>query len=179
MIGVIENILHSTAKMCRSTITPSFMYHVQALTADSTSFSSFVRLCKRKSRQWLLVCQCGKMWVYQTITTNPCRHINAELLLMSTQYSFSYNSQIKCFWTHVNIDIFSCFGIWNSCPKFIRTFQLQPVYSIVFSRLCAFRISSGYLIPAHFVILTHYVTFNCRETNSHFKERGFEGYIHI
>jgi hypothetical protein len=65
------------------------------------------------------------MWAYQTIT---CAHINAELLLVSTQYSFSYNSQIKCFWTHVDTDIFSYFGMQNSSPKFVRTFQLQPVY---------------------------------------------------
>jgi hypothetical protein len=26
------------------------------------------------------------------------------------------------------MDIFSCFGMWNSFPKFVRTFQLHPVY---------------------------------------------------
>jgi hypothetical protein len=43
-------------------------------------------------------------------------------------YSFSYNSQLKIFRTQVNIGIFSCFGMWNSCPKFVRTFQLHSVY---------------------------------------------------
>jgi hypothetical protein len=43
-------------------------------------------------------------------------------------YSFSHNSQIKCFRTRVDIDIFSCLGMWNSCPKFVRTFQLHPAY---------------------------------------------------
>jgi hypothetical protein len=40
-------------------------------------------------------------------------------------YSFSYDSQIKCFRTHVHIDIFSCFGMWNSCPKLARTFHTR------------------------------------------------------
>jgi hypothetical protein len=42
-------------------------------------------------------------------------------------YSFSYNSQIKYFWTHIDMDIFYCFGVWNSCPKFVDTFQLHSV----------------------------------------------------
>jgi hypothetical protein len=32
--------------------------------------------------------------------------------------SATYNSQIKCFWTHVDTNIFSCFVMWNSCPNF-------------------------------------------------------------
>jgi hypothetical protein len=27
------------------------------------------------------------------------------------------------------MDIFSCFGMWNSGPKFVRTFQLHPAYT--------------------------------------------------
>jgi hypothetical protein len=42
--------------------------------------------------------------------------------IMHVQYSFSYNSQIKCFRTYVDMDIISCFGTWNWCPKFVRTF---------------------------------------------------------
>jgi hypothetical protein len=57
------------------------------------------------------------METYQTVTNSPWPHINAELLLVSTQYSFSCNSQIKCFWTHVDMDFFPCSGMWNSCPK--------------------------------------------------------------
>jgi hypothetical protein len=52
---------------------------------------------------------------------------HSEHLLM---FSFIFDSQIKCFWTHVDMDIFSCFGTWNSCPKFVPTFQLHSVYSI-------------------------------------------------
>jgi hypothetical protein len=26
------------------------------------------------------------------------------------------------------MDILSCFGMWNSCPEFVRTFQLHRVY---------------------------------------------------
>jgi hypothetical protein len=47
-----------------------------------------------------------------------------HLLLM---YSFSCTSQIKCFRTYVDMNIVSCFGVWNSCPKFVRTFQLYSV----------------------------------------------------
>jgi hypothetical protein len=46
------------------------------------------------------------MWAYQTVTNNPWPHINAELLLLSTQYSLSYNSQIKCFQLHVDMNFF-------------------------------------------------------------------------
>jgi hypothetical protein len=45
-------------------------------------------------------------------------------------YSLSHNSQIKYFWTYVGMDIFSCFGMCNSCPKFVCTFQLHPVYGV-------------------------------------------------
>jgi hypothetical protein len=41
-------------------------------------------------------------------------------------YSFSCNSQITCFHTHIVVDIF-CIGMWNFGTKFVRTFQLHPV----------------------------------------------------
>jgi hypothetical protein len=69
LIRVTENISHSTAKMCRSTI-------------------------------------------------------------MHVQHSFRCNSQTKCFRTHVDMDIFSCFVMWNSCPKFIHNFQLHSVCNL-------------------------------------------------
>jgi hypothetical protein len=31
------------------------------------------------------------------------------------------------------MDIFSCFGMWNSCPKFVCDFQLQPYRPIFFA----------------------------------------------
>jgi hypothetical protein len=37
-------------------------------------------------------------------------------------------SQFKYFRTHADLDIFSCFGMWNSCPKFVRSFQVHPVF---------------------------------------------------
>jgi hypothetical protein len=59
------------------------------------------------------VVACNPMWqnmrAYRTITNNPWPHINAEPLVVSTQYSFSYNSQTECFWTHIDIDIFFLF----------------------------------------------------------------------
>jgi hypothetical protein len=42
-------------------------------------------------------------------------------------YSFNYNSQIKRFRTHVDVDTFSRFGTWNACPKSVLTFQLYSV----------------------------------------------------
>jgi hypothetical protein len=50
--------------------------------------------------------------------------------ILSTYYTctlFSCNSQIKCFRTHVDMDIFSYFGMWNFRPKFALTVQLHPV----------------------------------------------------
>jgi hypothetical protein len=41
-----------------------------------------------------------------TITTSPCSLITAEMLLVSIQHPFSYNSRIKCFQTHVDITFF-------------------------------------------------------------------------
>jgi hypothetical protein len=48
--------------------------------------------------------------------------------LLQTCY-FSYNTRIKCFRTHVDMAFFSCFATGNSCPKFVRTFQLRPVHN--------------------------------------------------
>jgi hypothetical protein len=76
------------------------MYHIRALTASGTVS---VALAGH------IVVACKQMWqimrAYQTICNNPCPHINAELLLVSTQYSVSYNSHIKCFRTHVYMNI--------------------------------------------------------------------------
>jgi hypothetical protein len=37
--------------------------------------------------------------------------------------SFCKNSQIECFPTRVDTDSFTCFGMWNSCSKFVSTFN--------------------------------------------------------
>jgi hypothetical protein len=60
----------------------------------------------------------AKQWACQTFANDPYPHINAELLLMFTQYSFSYNSQIECFWT-----FFPVLVMWNSCPSFSEHFS--------------------------------------------------------
>jgi hypothetical protein len=44
-------------------------------------------------------------------------------------YCFSYKSQIKCFRAYYDMDICSCFHMWNSCPKSVRTFQSQLLYA--------------------------------------------------
>jgi hypothetical protein len=46
--------------------------------------------------------------------------------VMHVQCSFSHNSQMKYFRTRGDLDIL--YWHWNSCPKFVRTFQLHPVY---------------------------------------------------
>jgi hypothetical protein len=53
----------------------------------------------------------------QAITNNSYPQINAEPLLVSAQYSFSYNSQIKCFPAHFDMDFIFCFvsGIRVQC----------------------------------------------------------------
>jgi hypothetical protein len=67
----------------------------------------------------------------QTVTNDPRPHINAELLLVCTQYSFRDNSQTKRFWTHVDMDIFSCSGMWNSCTPFSYTLHIFSPKSLI------------------------------------------------
>jgi hypothetical protein len=33
----------------------------------------------------------------------------------------------KCFWTHVDMDIFSCFGMWNYGPQFVCIFNYPMI----------------------------------------------------
>jgi hypothetical protein len=42
-------------------------------------------------------------------------------------HSFNSNSRFR---THVDMGIFSCFCMWNSYPKYVRTFQLHPVCKV-------------------------------------------------
>jgi hypothetical protein len=48
-------------------------------------------------------------------------------------YSFSYNSKMKCFRAHVDMNMVSCFGMRNSCPKFVRNFQLRHLFILSFT----------------------------------------------
>jgi hypothetical protein len=53
----------------------------------------------------------------QEALTENTSHSTAELSLttiMLVQYYCSYNSQMKCFWTHVDMHIFSCCDMQNS-----------------------------------------------------------------
>jgi hypothetical protein len=59
---------------------------------------------------------CGPWWDVSRRALN----IMEDLLYM---YSFSYNSQIKCFRTHVDMDICSCFCMWNSCQSLSAPFS--------------------------------------------------------
>jgi hypothetical protein len=44
-------------------------------------------------------------------------------------YSINYNSQITRSQTSVVMDIFPCFGMWNSCPQLSAPFS-YTLYSI-------------------------------------------------
>jgi hypothetical protein len=114
------------------------------------------------------------MRAYQIITKNACTHINAELLLASTQHSFSCKSQIKCFRTHVDMDILSCFSVWNSCLKFARNFQLHPVYTYMeTSILIVVNYSSGLI---YFFLSTKnslWLIYNQRHSFNIIISRGF------
>jgi hypothetical protein len=66
------------------------------------------------------------MRAYRTVTNNPCAHINAELLLVSTQYSSSSNPQNKCFRMHVDMDIFFLFWYVELVPKFCLHLSVGP-----------------------------------------------------
>jgi hypothetical protein len=60
------------------------------------------------------------------------RALNLMEDIWSTYYKCSLstkNQEIIFFRTHVDMDIFSSFGTWNSCPKFFGTFQLHSVNS--------------------------------------------------
>jgi hypothetical protein len=85
-------------------------------------------------RAWRL-CS-GSSSTYAPVLIGVTGNISHSTANRSWQYSFSYNSQIKCFRTHVYMDGFCCcccfffFGMWNSCPKFVCTFHLHPVYKM-------------------------------------------------
>jgi hypothetical protein len=73
-------------------------------------------------------------WVLLYLSIGPdienISHSTAKICrstIMHVQYSFSYKSQINYFRTDVDMDIFHVFGMWNSYPNFVRTFQLHPV----------------------------------------------------
>jgi hypothetical protein len=57
-------------------------------------------------------------------------HSTAKTCQSIIMHSSSYNSQVKCFQTQVNMDIFPCIGMGNLCPQFFWTFQLHPIYMI-------------------------------------------------
>jgi hypothetical protein len=99
---------------------PSCTYHIRALTSAVQLPVNLADHLRGNLSTGCLQAVVVKHAGLPTIS-NPCPHINAELLLVSIQYPFSYNS-------HVDMDFFSCFGMWNSCPKFVRTFQLNSVY---------------------------------------------------
>jgi hypothetical protein len=54
--------------------------------------------------------------------------IESQEDILSTYYKYTLSPIThKYFRTHVDVDIFSCFGIWNSYPKITRIFQSHLV----------------------------------------------------
>jgi hypothetical protein len=60
------------------------------------------------------------MRAYQTVTNNPCPHIDAELLLLSTWYSCRYIPQIN---VSGYVDTFSCLVSGNSAQNVSAPFS--------------------------------------------------------
>jgi hypothetical protein len=91
---------------------------------------------------------CGSPW--EDVSR---RALNLMEDILSSYYKSTVSvTTLKCFRAYVGMDIFSCFGMWNSCPKFVRTFQLQFVYSVLnqgnrSSRLLSLGISSSQAPP--------------------------------
>jgi hypothetical protein len=71
------------------------------------------------------------LWTDVVFRGETCRGVQwiswRTFWALIVKYSFSYNSQMKCFWARVDMDLFSCFGMWNSSRNFVRTFQLHSV----------------------------------------------------
>jgi hypothetical protein len=63
-----------------------------------------------------------------SIITIHNQHQWAHKKNWSREYSFNYSSQTKCSRTHVCLDSFPCFGMWNSCPK---VFPLLSVWRCI------------------------------------------------
>jgi hypothetical protein len=61
------------------------------------------------------------LWKNAAVHDETCR--GEHWISRSTFWAIILNvlfqlSQIRCFRTHVDMNKFSCFGMWNSCPKF-------------------------------------------------------------
>jgi hypothetical protein len=131
-IGVTENISHSTTKMCRNTIT-----RVSRSCSDCqwyTSSSSFGWSCKRKSREWLPVSRCGKTCG----STKQSPTIPAHTLMLNRCWcllsilSAIGMSQIKCFRTHVNMDMCVCvLGYVTRAQSLSATFRYIHTYMLI------------------------------------------------
>jgi hypothetical protein len=62
--------------------------------------------------------------------TENTSHSTAKMCRSTIIHYFSYNSQIKCFRKHVDMDMFSCLSMWNSFPNLVRAFQLHSVHKL-------------------------------------------------
>jgi hypothetical protein len=120
------------------------------------------------------VVACKPMWqnrrAYQRITNNPCPHIHDELLLVSTQYSFSYNSRIKCFRRHIVRDVFF---FWYA--ELVRT--VCPHLSVTLS-ICNTEVRK-YIVFIHKKKITRReirsTYSNCFHTSDHSYDRNLYG----
>jgi hypothetical protein len=81
---------------------------------------------REKVMHWVLL--------YQSIHTIGVTETSrtARLKLITIEWVKEIFVQLQltnlCFWIYVDKDIFSCFCMRNSCPNFVRSFQLHPVF---------------------------------------------------
>jgi hypothetical protein len=68
---------------------------------------------------------CGGPW---WDVSGRALHLVEDILSTYCKCTFwGMTHKVKCFWTYVDMEMFSCFGMWNSCPNFVRNFQLHSV----------------------------------------------------
>jgi hypothetical protein len=72
-----------------------------------------------------------RMWRSVNRRVEECTESHEGHFQHLQMYPFSCNSQIKYFRTHLHTNMFSCFGMWNSCQSLSATFgYILYIYSI-------------------------------------------------
>jgi hypothetical protein len=71
------------------------------------------------------------LWTDVVVHEETCRGVRWISMedILSIYYTCIPSTTItNCLWAHTDMDISLYFVMWNSCPKFVRTFQLHPVH---------------------------------------------------
>jgi hypothetical protein len=67
----------------------------------------------------------------QDVLSNTYHELMRQSMMIGVEACIGFHEghfEHLCFRAHVDMNIFSCFGMWKSCPKCVRTFQLHPAY---------------------------------------------------